>query len=240
SDRFPMLSGLAHDPLLRDLFTPLWLGATLVIPDPEEIGNPGWLPEWMRREAISVAHLTPAMGRLLCSGIAAATPALRYLFFGGEPLRRQDLSRVRELAPEAACVNFYGTTETPQAVGYFVVPAAELRDTVPVGRGIADVQLLVLNPSGGLAGIGEKGEICVRTPHLALGYLDDPELTRERFPANPFAAQAGDRIYRTGDLGRYLPDGNLEFLGRADHQVKIRGFRVELGEIEAILAEHRG
>ncbi|MCP4661158.1 MAG: amino acid adenylation domain-containing protein, partial [bacterium] len=90
-----------------------------------------------------------------------------------------------------------------------------------------------------LAGIGERGEIAVRTPYLARGYLGDPELTRERFVPDPLA-EAGARIYKTGDLGRYLPDGNLEFLGRADHQVKIRGFRVELEEVEAALSRHPG
>ncbi|MCP4654011.1 MAG: amino acid adenylation domain-containing protein, partial [bacterium] len=93
-------------------------------------------------------------------------------------------------------------------------------------------------PGGGLAGIGEQGEIRVRTPYLAAGYLGDAELTRERFPRNPWSDRDGDRIYRTGDLGRYLPDGNVEFVGRLDDQVQIRGFRVEPGEIEAALAAH--
>ncbi|MCP4655643.1 MAG: AMP-binding protein, partial [bacterium] len=187
SDRFSMLSGLSHDPLLRDVFAPLWLGATLVVPDPEEIGTPGWLAQWLRREQITVVHLTPAMGQLLVTGEARETlPALRYLFFGGEPLTRPLLTRLRALAPEASCVNFYGTTETPQAMGYFIVPEKDdLRDVLPLGRGIAGVQLLVLNPAGTLAGIGERGEIGVRTPYLARGYLGDPELTRERFVPDP-------------------------------------------------------
>ncbi|MCP4658990.1 MAG: amino acid adenylation domain-containing protein, partial [bacterium] len=242
SDRFSMLSGLAHDPLLRDIFTPLWLGATLIVPDPEEIATPGWLAEWLRREEITVVHLTPAMGRLLDTGPAPPATALRYLFFGGDVLGAQDLSRLRELAPEAVWVNFYGATETPQAMGCFIVPedSREVfsRPSVPVGRGIADVQLLVVHPGGGLAGIGEQGEIRVRTPYLAAGYLGDAELTRERFGRNPWSDRDGDRIYRTGDLGRYLPDGNVEFVGRLDDQVQIRGFRVELGEIEAALAVH--
>jgi len=237
-DRFSMLSGLAHDPLLRDLFTPLWLGATLVVPDADEMGTPGWLAAWVRRRQVSVAHLTPAMGRLLVEGESAELPSLRYLFFGAEALARQDLAQVRRIAPRAACVAFYGATETPQAMGFFRVPDAFDRPTVPVGRGIADVQLLVTNAAGALAGIGERGEIAIRTPYLAAGYLNDPELTRARFPANPWTSEGGDRLYRTGDLGRYLPSGDVEFLGRADQQVKIRGFRVELAEIEAALGAH--
>jgi acyl carrier protein len=103
-----------------------------------------------------------------------------------------------------------------------------------------DVQLLVLAAAGHLAGIGEVGEICVRSPHLARGYHDDEAATRARFPQNPFTGDPGDRIYRTGDLGRYLPDGDVVFVARADQQVKIRGFRVELGEIEAQLGRIPG
>jgi len=127
-------------------------------------------------------------------------------------------------------------------VGYHVVvdrPGGAGREILPLGRGMRDVQLLVLTRDERLAGIGELGEIAIRSPHLAAGYLGDPELTRERFLANPFGAGAPeDRLYRTGDLGRYRPDGEVEFVARADNQVKIRGFRIELGEIEATLARH--
>ena len=107
-----------------------------------------------------------------------------------------------------------------------------------MGRGIEGAQLLVLNAAQQLAGVGEVGEIYVRTPYLAQGYMGDEKLTQERFIVNPFTKTAGDRLYQTGDLARYLPDGNIEFLGRRDHQVKIRGFRIELGEIEAVLDQH--
>src|SRR5688500_9707807 len=103
-------------------------------------------------------------------------------------------------------------------------------------------QLLVLNRAGRLAGIGEAGEIHLRSRHLARGYLGDEGLTAERFLPNPLAAvrEEGDRVYKTGDLGRYLPDGGVEFAGRADFQVKLRGFRIELGEVEAALARFPG
>ncbi|HKH48447.1 MAG TPA: amino acid adenylation domain-containing protein [Thermoanaerobaculia bacterium] len=235
SDRFSLLSGLSHDPLLRDLFTPLWLGATLVIPDPDQMGAPGWLAEWMARERISVAHLTPAMAQLL-TGTAGDVhlPALRRAFFGGDALLRRDVARLRALAPEVTCVNFYGATETPQAMGWHVVDPAAPDDgrPVPLGRGIEGAQLLVLTETGRLAGVGEVGEIHIRTPYLALGYLDDPALTRERFLPG--------QLYRTGDLGAYLPDGQVRPLGRADRQIKIRGFRVEPAEIEAALARQEG
>ncbi|WP_208344456.1 non-ribosomal peptide synthetase, partial [Aetokthonos hydrillicola] len=241
SDRFSMLSGLAHDPLLRDIFTPLSLGATLCIPKQEDIETPGSLADWMKRQRLSVAHLTPAMAQLLTTNVKTNTTDLRYLFFSGDVLTHQDVSRIRNFAPQATCVNFYGATETPQAMGYFIVHDQcdrIFKETIPIGRGIADVQLLVLNADLNLAGVSELGEIYVRTPYLTQGYIGSDQLTQEKFIINPLTNIARDRLYKTGDLGRYLPDGNIEFVGRVDHQVKIRGFRIELGEIEAVLSQH--
>jgi amino acid adenylation domain-containing protein len=259
ADRFSLLSGLSHDPVLRDLFTPLWLGGTLHIPDPEAIGSPDRLLEWMQHQELSVVHLTPALGQLLAAGpsSAAVAPvgeprlrALRYACFGGDVLTKQEVAKLRSVAPSATCVNFYGATETPQAMGYFIIPDADaggqgpgpaweaLPERVPVGQGIADVQLLVLTGTQQLAGIGELGEIYVRTPYLTQGYLDDEALTQARFITNPWTHHPDDRLYRTGDVARYRPDGTVEFLGRRDAQVKLRGFRIELGEIEAVLGGH--
>jgi amino acid adenylation domain-containing protein len=248
SDRYSMLSGLAHDPLQRDMFTPLQTGGTICVPDPADIATPGRLAEWMRRERVTVAHLTPAMGQILTELPPEAAPvrldSLRRAFFVGDVLTRRDVTRLRELAPGVTCVNFYGSTETQRAVGYHVErdgsgrhPSGAVRDSLPLGRGMRDVQLLVLTRTGSLAGVGEIGEIHVRSPHLARGYLGDPAGTAARFVPDP-AGGAEARLYRTGDLGRYLPDGEVEFAGRADFQVKIRGFRIEPGEIEAWLARH--
>jgi thioesterase domain-containing protein len=167
----------------------------------------------------------------------AALRSLRLACFGGDRLAGHDIARLARLAPRATSVNFYGATETPQAMGFHVVEAAPA-GPVPLGRGIEGVQLLVVNAAGELAGAGEEGEILVRTPYLARGYLGDETLTRERFPVNPFTDRAGDRVYATGDRGRYRLDGTLDFCGRRDGQVKLRGYRIELGEIEAVLAEH--
>ncbi|HYO15770.1 MAG TPA: amino acid adenylation domain-containing protein, partial [Thermoanaerobaculia bacterium] len=246
-DRFSMLSGLSHDPLHRDLFTPLQLGAAICVPDPESLGEPGWLARWMAREEVTVTHLTPAMGQLLTEpapgGETVTVPSLRWALLVGDALTRSDVARLERLAPRITCVNLYGSTETQRAVGYHVVQRGEsatssAREILPLGRGIEDVQLLVLNRAGDLAGLGELGEVALRSPHLAAGYLGLPELTAERFVVNPWTGEPGDRLYRTGDLGRYLPDGEVASAGRADQQVKIRGFRVEPGEIEAALARH--
>ena len=256
-DRFSMLSGLSHDPLQRDIFTPLALGASIHIPSADTIGTPGRLATWLGAERITISHMTPAMSQLLTQVMASkknggsTSPIdLRCVFFVGDKVTRSEIARLRALAPHVTCVNFYGSTETQRAVGYFVdertgepsVSDGQLAyrgpETLPAGRGIENVQLLVLNGPGQLAGVGELGEIHVRSPHLALGYLEDPMLTRARFVENPFTGRPGDTMYRTGDLGRYLPGGLVEFVGRADSQVKIRGFRVELAEIEARLRRH--
>lgn len=244
SDRFSMLAGLAHDPLQRDIFTPIWMGATLCIPDPEIIGT-SKLADWMAESQVSFAHLTPALAELLVESAPSdcRLDLLRYVFFVGDKLTRRDVARLRCLAPGVTCIASYGTTETQRAVGVHLLSdetePRELRrrEVYPLGRGIKDVQLLVLTPSKRLAGIGELGEIYVRSPHLALRYVDE-ELTRARFLCNPYTNAPGDRLYRTGDLGRYLPDGDVEFAGRLDRQIKIRGFRVEPKEIEASLSRH--
>jgi amino acid adenylation domain-containing protein len=251
TDRYSLLSGLAHDPLQRDLFTALATGATLYAPDPEEIFIPGRLAAWAARQGITVAHLTPALGQVLTEppgdGTAATPiPSLRYVLLVGDVLTRLDVDRLRRLAPGVTCVNLYGSTETQRAVGYHVVDAEaggagqRARQVLPLGRGMEDVQILIVNAAERLAGIGEVGEIWMRSPHLARGYLGDEALTRERFRVNPFTGDERDRVYRTGDLGRYLPDGEAVFAGRADQQVKIRGFRIEPGEIQATIGRLEG
>jgi len=249
-DRISLLSGLSHDPLQRDIFTPLCLGGTVCVPAIDDIAA-GRLAAWMARQGITVAHLTPAMGQLLTEGASGTLlPSLRWVLLVGDVLTRLDVDRLRRLAPRVTCVNLYGSTETQRAVGHHVIEEREIVDArapqvLPLGRGMPDVQLLVMSrvaPGGPprLAGIGEVGEIWVRSPHLARGYLGDEALTADRFRRNPFIAEAGDRVYRTGDLGRYRPDGEVTFAGRADQQVKIRGFRIELGEIQAALGRLPG
>ncbi len=234
-DRFSVLSGLAHDPFLRDVLTPLSLGASIHVPPAELRLEPARLAGWLAEHAITVTHLTPSLGEVLTMAEGAALPALRWAFFGGETLRGALVTTLRGIATGAGFVNFYGATETPQAIAYFVVPPA-FEGPAPVGRGIDGVQLLVLNDAGKLAGIDEEGEIVVRTPYLSLGYLGGEG---GGFGHNPFTDDPSDRVYRTGDRGRYLADGSVQALGRRDDQVKIRGFRIELSEVEtALLAAH--
>lgn len=245
-DRFLFLSGLSHDPALRDLLTPLMSGGTLVVPPPMLLRDPNSLRAFLDAEAITTLHLTPTMAELLCHGRLTAIAyrqltQLRWAFFAGEILKFATVARLRQLAPLVECVNFYGATETPQAMGYHIIER-DMNDpqaTVSIGRGIADVQLLVLRPDSQLAAPGELGEICVRTAYLTEGYINSSELSRSRFIINPFTDNVEDRIYRTGDLGCYRYDGAIEICGRSDRQVKIRGFRIELDEIQTILLSNR-
>ena len=237
-DRFAMLGGLSHDPLLRDILAPVWTGGALHVPRPEDWPAPEPLLPWLREAGVSVVHLTPLLARLLAAEAlrsGAVLPHLRLACFGGDVLLRQDAAGFAGLAPGARLVNFYGTTETPQAAAWLELPpvAPAGRPAVPAGRGIEGAQLLVLDGDR-QAGIGELGEVCVRTPYLAEGYLDGEP---GGFGASPFTAGVDDRLYRTGDLGRHLPDGTVELAGRRDRQVKVRGVRVEPAEVEQCLRE---
>ncbi len=242
-DRFSMLSGLSHDPLQRDIFTALWVGGTICIPDTDWVGSSNYLASWMDESRITFAHMTPPMCRILCETAVTQTPLshLRYTFFVGDKLNRQTVQQIHALAPNVICINSYGATETQRAVAYYEVPREvdnlAHKAIYPLGHGMPDVQLLILNKAQQLAGIGEIGEIHLRSPHLSGGYIGDYALTQERFIPNPFTHYSDDCLYRTGDLGRYLPNGTAVFAGRADRQIKIRGFRVEPGEIEHLLSQ---
>ncbi|MFE2165128.1 amino acid adenylation domain-containing protein [Streptomyces sp. NPDC059447] len=234
ADRFALTSGLSHDPLLRDLFVPLALGARLHVPTAQDLAAPEAFAAWLAAEGITVLHLTPPMARFLGGLAEGRLPALRYVFFGGDQLTGNEAAIVRRLAPRARLVNFYGATETPQAPAWHPVGETAPDEAVPLGTGIDGAQLLVLR--GGLpAAPGELGEIVVRTAHLADGYLGPDEAGR--FTADP-AGRHGERLYRTGDLGRHRPDGTVVFAGRADRQVKVRGHRVDLTGVEHALRAH--
>ncbi|KAL9579934.1 MAG: hypothetical protein Q9212_004796 [Teloschistes hypoglaucus] len=275
SDKFSMLSGIAHDPIQRDMFTPLFLGAQLLVPSREDIQHEK-LAEWMKREGATVTHLTPAMGQILVGGASTVFPSLHHAFFVGDILIKRDCRRLQELAPNVHIVNMFGTTETQRAVSYFQIPSQnrdahfldKMTEVIPAGRGMYDVQLLVVNREDRTkqCNIGEIGEIYVRAGGLAEGYLGEElaELTRTKFVENWFIGPRKwieedkkrvallkarqpwrdyykgprDRLYRSGDLGRYMQSGDVECTGRADNQVKIRGFRIELGEIDKWVSEH--
>ncbi|MFJ6379385.1 amino acid adenylation domain-containing protein [Kitasatospora sp. NPDC092039] len=232
-DRFALTSGLGHDPLLRDLLVPLSVGARLCVPDETVQQDPRTFARWLADHAVTVLHLTPPTARFLAAA-EVQLPALRHVFFGGDRLTGHEVALVRRLAPNARVAGFYGATETPQAPVFHVVDGpVEADRPLPLGRAVPGMRVAVERPDGSPAAVNELGEIVVRGPHLALGYLDD-----ERATAARFTGSGADRGYRTGDLGRIGPDGELRFAGRADRQLKIRGHRVEPAETEAVLREH--
>jgi amino acid adenylation domain-containing protein len=240
-DCFSLLSGLGHDPVYRDVFTPLSIGAKVVIPAQSMVIDPSALATWLHKHAISVIHLTPPLGKLIEAGAkinGTRLNDLRYLFWGGDALSETLYEQIRVIAPDAKSVNFYGTTETPQAMAFHPLDPAADNSRIPLGKGIDGAQLLVVNDASQLAGPGEVGEILIRSPYLSLGYWGDAAKTRDSFVVNPFTHVPDDICYKTGDLGTYLPDGSVMFLGRGDSQVKIRGHRIELSEIEGAISRH--
>ncbi|MBO4210031.1 AMP-binding protein, partial [Micromonospora echinofusca] len=239
ADRFALLGGLGHDPALRDLYTPLVLGARLAVPDQTLLRDPVRLGAWLREQRTTVAHLTPQLGRMLTIGPAGAPlPDLRLVVVAGDQFTGGDAARLRALAPNARIVNAYGTTETPQIHSWYEVPAGPATpDAVPVGCGAPGSHLVIVDRAGRPAAVGELGEVVVRSRHLAAGYLD-PGPTARRFDRTPGGTDPQDRRYRTGDLGRHRPDGTVVLTGRVDQQIKVRGHRVELAEVEAALAAH--
>ena len=134
--------------------------------------------------------------------------------------------------------NLYGPTEAAIDVTYWACERGSNRWTIPIGRPIANTQIYILDTHIQPVPIGVPGELHIGGDGLARGYLNRPELTAEKFVENPFSSESGSRLYKTGDQARYLPDGNIEFLGRLDNQIKIRGYRIEPGEIETALDQH--
>lgn len=241
TDRSAQLTGLSFDVVLRDIFTPLTAGATLCLPPEEGLLEPMRLLSWMERERISMLHTVPSLAQSWLPHVppGASLRSLRWVFFAGEPLTDTLVHRWRKAFPESGeIVNLYGPTETTLAKCYFLVPPEPIFGVQPVGSPLPETQALVLAENNQLCGIGEPGQIVLRTPFRSLGYINAPEENQRRFVKNPFRDDERDMLYYTGDRGRYRPDGTLDILGRVDHQVKLRGVRIELGGIETVLSQH--
>lgn len=240
-DRVAQLTGLSFDVVLRDIFLPLSSGATLCLPTPENEASPTRILAWLERQKISVLHLVPTLAKtwLLNAPENVSLADLRWIFFAGEPLTESLIRKWRETWSNASSiVNLYGPTETTLAKCFHVIDGLPQAGIQPVGKPLPSTQALVLNRERQLCGIGEIGEITLRTPFRTLGYINSLEKQKQHFIENPFLQNEQDLVYCTGDLGRYRLDGSLEILGRQDHQVKIRGIRIEPGEIEAALVKH--
>jgi amino acid adenylation domain-containing protein len=214
-----------------ELFLPLTAGARVVIASREEAADPAELLSRMLQCGATMMQATPATWRMLLDAGWEGSPQLKVLC-GGEALTGELANQLRRKS--ASLWNMYGPTETTIWSAVYQVQT-EQTGVVPIGQPIANTQLFVLDSKLQPVPIGVPGDLYIGGDGLARGYLNRPELTQEKFLPSPFSHSTGSRLYRTGDRARYLADGAVDFLGRADYQVKIRGFRIELGEIEAVL-----
>ena len=232
-DRVLAITTISFDIAGLDIWLPLLVGARLVVASREEASDGARLRDKIDQQGITFLQATPVTWRLLLQAGWKGKSDLQ-IVCTGEAMPR-DLAV--ELAPIAPRLwNLYGPTETTiWSTGYLV---RDGNQPILIGRPVANTQCYILDGNGHPVPIGVVGELYLGGDGVARGYLRRPELTAEKFIPDPFRSQPGARMYRTGDLARYRADGNIECLGRTDHQVKIRGLRLELGEIEAVLAEH--
>lgn len=238
------MASISFDVFAADVVRSLCFGGRLVICPREVLVDAAALAQLMRAEQVAIGNFVPAVLSRLVDHLEAAGERLAFMetvICGGDIWAPSEARRLRALcAPSAQVFNVFGVTEATVDSSYYPFDDQGLAEstTTPIGRPIANTRIYLLDGHGQLVPAGMAGEIHIGGAGVARGYLNRPELTAEKFIASPFVE--GDRIYKTGDLARYLPDGNIEFLGRNDFQVKIRGFRIELGEIEARLTAHPG
>ncbi|MDF5719751.1 MAG: amino acid adenylation domain-containing protein [Rhizonema sp. PD37] len=241
---FATVSTFAADLGNTVIFPALYTGGCLHVVSQERVSDPVAFGDYCNSYPIDYLKIVPSHLAALLEGSPQESILPRQcLILGGEAVSWKLIKQIKQYNPNCQILNHYGPTETTVGVTTFTIPdqpASNDEKTVPLGRPLANMQIYVLDKQLKPVPIGVPGELYIGGAGLARGYLNRPELTAQRFMTNPFSQENGVRLYKTGDLVRYLNDGNLEFLGRVDNQVKIRGFRIELGEIEALLSQHPG
>ncbi len=244
-ERVIQFTSLSFDPSFRDTLGVLTLGCTVFLMDDNQMRDAEFITRTIVEQKIDcILSVVPTMLRAL-TGVTGLKQTrenrLRLIMPSGEVLQPADVDSVRNtFGSGVKIVNQYGPTECSMASTTYPVPDDIQNDAreIPIGKQIDNVYFYVLDTFHHLVPPGVKGELYIGGVGLSSGYLNQPDLTNERFISDPF--RSGERIYRTGDLVRMAPDGNLLYLGRMDHQVKIRGYRVELGEIESVVLEYPG
>jgi amino acid adenylation domain-containing protein len=236
--RFLLLPSFAFDSSVAGIFWTLCQGGALELLRADLAKDPAALAELVARNRVSHLLCIPAFYSAMLASNPASLTSLSTVIVAGETCPTALVSAHFAALPHGGLFNEYGPTE-----GTVWCTVHECRESpaavqVPIGRPIPNARVYVLSPTRQPQPVGVPGELYVGGSGVARGYWRRPELTAEKFGPDPFGHDPGTRLFRTGDLARWLLDGNLEFLGRADHQVKIRGYRVELGEIEAVLAQH--
>ncbi|HXE77193.1 MAG TPA: amino acid adenylation domain-containing protein [Rhodanobacter sp.] len=240
----------AHDVVLQktpcsfdvsvwEFFLPLMSGARLVMARTGGHRDPAYLADTIRREKVTTIHFVPSMlHAFLEHGDAAACASLKQVICSGEALPAALAAAFLRQLPRIGLHNLYGPTEAAVDVTAWHCEASDSRSSIPIGSPVANTRIYILDRYAQPVPVGVAGEIFIGGVQVGRGYLNRDVLTRERFLPDPFAHEAAARMYKTGDLGRWRADGNIEYLGRNDFQVKLRGFRIELGEIEHRLATH--
>ncbi|WP_339226903.1 bacitracin non-ribosomal peptide synthetase BacA [Bacillus sp. FSL K6-0972] len=237
NDVILQLSNYSFDGSVFDIFGALLNGASLVLIEKETVLNTHELAGVIKKEQVSVMFITTALFNTLADINIGCLAKLRKILFGGERASIPHVRKVLDHVGRDKLIHVYGPTEsTVYATYYFINEIDDEAETIPIGSPLANTSVLIMDEAGKLLPIGVPGELCIAGDGLSKGYLNREELTAEKFIPHPFVA--GERLYKTGDLAKWLPDGNIEFIGRIDHQVKIRGFRIELGEIESRLEMH--
>jgi amino acid adenylation domain-containing protein len=235
SDTLIQKTPYSFDVSVWEFFWPLMFGSRLVIAKPEGHKDPEYLQEIISHESITVIHFVPSMLRLFLEAVdSQRCESLKHVILSGEAVTI-DLQQRYFSVLKAPLHNLYGPTEAAVDVTYWRCDPNTVLSTVPIGRPISNIRLYILDKSGAPVAVGEEGELHIGGVGVGRGYLNRSELTAEKFIKDPFSQDASARLYKTGDLCRYLPDGNIEYIGRIDFQVKIRGNRIELGEIEATI-----
>ncbi|SDE77108.1 amino acid adenylation domain-containing protein [Myxococcus virescens] len=232
----------SFDVSVWEFFWPLLAGAKLVVARPGGHQEPAYLVKLMKAEGVTTVHFVPSMLRAFVEepGLEGLG-SLRRVVCSGEALSAELVKKAYARLPAPVGVhNLYGPTEAAVDVTYWPCPRGEDFHRVPIGRPVANTVLYVLDTHGQPAPVGIPGELHIGGVQVGRGYWQRPQLTAERFIPDAFSGIPGARLYRTGDVARWLPDGTLEYLGRADFQVKLRGFRIELGEVETALRTHPG
>ena len=234
-DKATQLAGTAFDATVWELWPYLTAGASIYLVKSETLHSPIDLRDWLTSKKITIAFVPTPLAEKLLSLEWNKNLALRIMLVGGDKLHHYPSALV-----PFKVVNNYGPTENTVVTtsGLVVSNRQNNISSPPIGRPIANTQIYILDSHLQLVPIGVPGELHIGGVSLAKGYLNRLELTQEKFISNPFSDETHSRLYKTGDKARYLPDGNIEYLGRIDNQVKIRGFRIETGEIEAVLNQH--
>ncbi|MFN6153015.1 MAG: amino acid adenylation domain-containing protein [Dolichospermum sp.] len=236
TQRFLQIAPISFDASTFEIWGALLHGGKCVL-FPESIPTAKSLSEEIHKHGITVLWLTSALFNSIIDDDPQALSGIKQLLIGGEALSLAHVNRAFETLPFTQIINGYGPTESTTFTCCYPIPRKieTTIESIPIGSPIANTQVYILDDYLQPVPVGVPGELHVGGAGLARGYLNRPELTQEKFIPNPFD---NSKLYKTGDLARYLPDGNIEYLGRIDHQVKIRGFRIELGEIEAVLSQH--